>query len=179
MKADPIVSAYAEALFRLASAEDMVDRVEEELHELVSLYTGNAEMKEFINNPQIKAEGKKNALTELLGDKLSSVALNCLNLMIDNERGRMLPKIAEEYYRLAGDARHKVTAEVVTAIELSDEARKKLSEQLGQATKKEVYLRARVDESILGGAIVRIGDKVLDGSVRNKLNQLKKQIAVG
>jgi F-type H+-transporting ATPase subunit delta len=67
----------------------------------------------------------------------------------------------------------------VTAIELSDEARKKLSEQLGQATKKEVYLRARVDESILGGAIVRIGDKVLDGSVRNKLNQLKKQIAVG
>jgi F-type H+-transporting ATPase subunit delta len=88
----------------------------------------------------------------------------------------MLPKIAEEYYRLAGEARAKITAEVVTALPISDSAREKLGEHLGRLTKKDVYLRTRVDESILAGAIVRIGDKVLDGSVRNKLNQLKKQI---
>ncbi|NQU08115.1 MAG: ATP synthase F1 subunit delta [Candidatus Abyssubacteria bacterium] len=176
MKADPIVSAYAEALFRLASAEEMADRVEEELHELERLYLGNAEMKEFINNPRIRAEGKKDALVELLGGKLSSVTLNHVHLIIDRERGRMLPKIAEEYYRLAGEARAKITAEVVTALPISDSSREKLGEQLGRLTKKDVYLRTRVDESILAGAIVRIGDKVLDGSVRNKLNQLKKQI---
>ena len=176
MKADPIVSAYAEALFRLASAEEVADRVEEELHEIERLYHSNAEMKEFINNPRVKAEGKKDALSELLGDKLSRITLNHMHLIVDQERGRMLPKIAEEYYRLAGEARAKITAEVVTALPISDDTRAKLGEHLGKLTKKDVYLRARVDESILGGAIVRIGDKVLDGSVRNKLKQLKEQM---
>jgi len=176
MKVDPIVSAYAESLFRLATAEDMADRVEEELHELERLYQTNPEMKEFINNPRIRAEGKKDAFAELLGDKLSRVALNHMHLLIDQERGRMLPKVAEEYYRLASEARARVTAEVITAVPISDDSRERLGEQLKRVTKKDVYLRARVDESIVGGAIVRVGDKVLDGSVRNKLNQLKKRM---
>ncbi len=176
MKVDPIVSAYAESLFRLASAEEVADRVEEEFHEIERLYQSNAEMKEFINNPRIKAEGKKDAISELFGDKISRVMLNHLNLIIDQERGRMLPRIAEQYYRLAADARGKITAEIVTAVPISDEVRAKLGEQLGKLTKKDVHLRARVEESILGGAIVRIGDKVLDGSVRYKLNQLKKRM---
>jgi F-type H+-transporting ATPase subunit delta len=176
MKADPIVSAYAESLFRLASAEEMADRVEEELHELERLYQSNPELKEFINNPRIRAEGKKDALVELLGDKLSRVTLNHVYLLIDQERGRMLPKVAEEFYRLASEARAKVTAEVVTAVPISDDTREKLGETLRRITKKDVYLRARVDESILGGAVVRVGDKVLDGSVQSKLNQLKKQM---
>jgi len=174
MKVDPIVSAYAESLFRLASAEEMADRVEEELHELERLYQSNPEMKEFVNNPGIRAEGKKDALAELLGDKLSRVTLNHMYLLIDQERGRMLPKVAEEYYRLASEARAKVTAEVVTAVPISDDSRERLGAELRKLTQKDVYLRARVDESIVGGAIVRVGDKVLDGSVRNKLNQLKK-----
>ena len=177
MKVDPIVSAYAESLFRLATAEEMADRVEEELHELERLYQTNPEMKEFVNNPRIRAEGKKDALAELLGDKLSRIALNQMHLLIDLERGRMLPKVAEEYYRLASEARAKVTAEVVTAVPISDDSRKRLGDALTKLTKKDVHLRARVDESIVGGAIVRVGDKVLDGSVRNKLNQLKKLMA--
>ena len=176
MKADPIVSAYAESLFRLASAEEIADRVEEELHELERLYQSNPEMKEFINNPRVKAEGKKDALVELLGDKLSRVTLNHMHLLIDQERGRMLPKVAEEFYRLASEARAKVTAEVITAVPISDDTRDKLGETLRRLTRKDVFMRARVDESILGGAVVRVGDKVLDGSVLSKLNQLKKQM---
>jgi len=137
MKADPIVSAYAEALFRLASAEEITDRVEDELHELERLYKENAEMKEFINNPRIKAEGKKDALVELLGDKLSRVMLNHMHLIIDQERGRMLPHIAEEYYRLAAEIRAKVTGEVVTAVPISDEMRQRLSEQLGRLSEEQ------------------------------------------
>jgi F-type H+-transporting ATPase subunit delta len=101
----------------------MADRVEEELHELERLYQSNPELKEFINNPRIRAEGKKDALVELLGDKLSRVTLNHVYLLIDQERGRMLPKVAEEFYRLASEARAKVTAEVVTAVPISDDAR--------------------------------------------------------
>ena len=142
MKADPIVSAYAESLFRLASAEEIADKVEEELHELERLYQSNPEMKEFINNPRVKAEGKKDALVELLGDKLSRVTLNHMNLLVDQERGRLLPKVAEEYYRLAGEVRAKVTAEVITAVPISDGTRERLGETLKKVTSKDVYLFA-------------------------------------
>jgi F-type H+-transporting ATPase subunit delta len=177
MKVDPIAGAYAESLFRLASAEEVADRVEEELHEIERLYGTNPEMKEFINNPRIKAEGKKSALLDLLGDKISRVTLNYISLLIDQDRGRMLPKVAEEYYRLASEVRAKVSAEVVTAVPLSDESREKLGSALKKLTKKDVYVRTRVDESILGGVVVRIGDKVLDGSVRTRLAQIKKRMA--
>ncbi|MBI4831309.1 MAG: ATP synthase F1 subunit delta [Candidatus Lindowbacteria bacterium] len=177
MKADPIVSAYAESLFRLASAEGVADRVEEELRELERLYQSNYELKEFINNPRIKAEGKKNALADLMGNKLSRVTLNHMYLIIDQDRGRVFPKIAEEYYLLASASRSKVSAEVITAVPVSEAELDKLAAELKRLTKKDVFLRARVDESIIGGAVVRVGDKVLDGSVRSKLAQLKKQIA--
>lgn len=176
MKVDPIVSAYAESLFRLASAEDVTGRVEEELHDLERLYQSNYELKEFINNPRVKTEGKKDALAELLGDKLSRITLNHMYLIVDQERGRMFPKIAEEYYRLASEVRAKVSAEVITAFPISDGDLAKLGDQLRNLTKKDVYMRTRVDESIIGGVVVRVGDKVLDGSVRNKLSQLKKQM---
>jgi F-type H+-transporting ATPase subunit delta len=176
MKVDPIVSAYAESLFRLASAEGVTDRVEDELHELERLYQSNYELKEFINNPGVKAEGKKDALAELLGGKLSRVTLNHMYLIIDQERGRLFPKIAEEYFRLASDARAKISAEVITAQPISDGALQKLGAELRKLTRKDVHMRTRVDESIIGGVVVKVGDKVLDGSVRNKLFQLKKQM---
>lgn len=176
MKVDPIVSAYAESLFRLASAEEVADRVEEELHELEQLYQKNYELKEFIHNPRVKADGKKDALTELLGNKISRILLNHMHLIIDQDRGRMFPKIAEEYYRLAKETRAKVTAEVVTALPMADGMLDDLAAELRKLTRKDVHLRTRVDESIIGGVIVRVGDKVLDGSIRKKLSQLKKQM---
>ncbi|RJP64887.1 MAG: ATP synthase F1 subunit delta [Candidatus Abyssobacteria bacterium SURF_17] len=177
MKVDPIVSAYAESLFRVATAEGVADRVEEELHDLERLYQTSYELKEFINNPTVKAEGKKNALTELMGDKLSRVTLNHMNLLVDQDRGRMFPKVAEEYYRLSSAVRAKVSAEVITAVPISDGALEQLGVQLKKLTRKDVYLRTRVDESIIGGVVVKVGDKVLDGSVRSKLAQMRKQMA--
>jgi len=176
MKVDPLVSAYAESLFRLASAEGVADRVEEELRELERLYQTNYELKEFINNPRIKAEGKKDALAELLGGKLSPVTLNHMYLIVDQDRGRMFPKMAEEYRRLASEARAKISAEVVTALPISDSVIAQIKDQLQKLTKKDVHIRSRVDESIIGGVVIRVGDKVLDGSVRNKLSQLKRQM---
>jgi F-type H+-transporting ATPase subunit delta len=177
MKVDPIVSAYAESLFRLATAEGVADRVEEELHDLEQLYQKNYELKEFIHNPRIRSEGKKDALGELLGNKISRVLLNHMYLIIDQDRGRIFPKIAEEYYRLAKDTRAKVTAEVITALPVANGMLlDDLAKELRKLTKKDVHLRVRVDESIIGGVIVRVGDKVLDGSIRRKLSQLKKQM---
>ncbi len=176
MKVDPLVNAYAESLFRLASVEGVADRVEEELRELDRLYQTNYELKEFINNPRVKAEGKKDALAELLGGKLSRITLNHMYLVVDQERGRMFPKIAEEYRRLASEARAKISAEVVTALPISDSVVTQIKEQLQKLTKKDVHIRSRVDESIIGGVVIRVGDKVLDGSVRNKLSQLKRQM---
>ncbi|RJP18365.1 MAG: ATP synthase F1 subunit delta [Candidatus Abyssobacteria bacterium SURF_5] len=178
MKVDPIVSAYAESLFRVASAEGVADRVEEELHEVERLYEKNYEVKEFIHNPHVRTEGKKDALADLLRDKISRILLNHLYLVVDQDRGRLLPKIAEEYYRMVSEIRAKVTAEVTTAFPVTDGMLDELARELRRLTKKDVHLRTRVDESIIGGVIVRVGDKVLDGSVRKKLSQIKKQMEV-
>jgi F-type H+-transporting ATPase subunit delta len=178
MKVDPIVSAYAESLFRVASAEGLADRVEDEFHEFERLYDGSSELKEFIHNPRVQAAGKKDALAELLKDKISRILLNHVQLVIDQDRGRLLSKIAEEYYRLVSETRAKVTAEVTTAFPITDGMLDELAAELRKLTKKDVHVRARVDESIIGGVIVKVGDKVLDGSVRKKLSQLKKQMEV-
>jgi len=176
MKVDPIVSAYAESLFRVASAEGVADRVEEDLHDFERMYQQNYELKEFIHNPRVRVEGKKDAMAELLASKMSRILLNHLYLVIDQDRGRMLSRIAEEYYRLANESRAKVTAEVITALPVTDGMLDDLAKELRRITKKDVHLRTRVDESIIGGVIVRVGDKVLDGSIRRKLSQLKKQM---
>lgn len=176
MKVDPIVSAYAESLFKLASAEGVADRVEEDLHEFERFYEKSSELKEFIHNPHVTSEGKKGALSELLSKKLSRILLNHVQLVIDQDRGRLFSKIAEEYYRLVSETRAKVTAEVTTVLPMTDGMLDELAKELRRITKKDVHLRARVDESIIGGVIVKVGDKVLDGSIRKKLSQLKKQM---
>ena len=178
MKVDPITSAYADSLFRLASAEGVADRVENELHEFERLYEQNNELKEFIHNPHVQSQGKKDALAEILKSKISGILLNHMYLVIDQDRGRLFSKIAEEYYRLVSETRAKVTAEVTTAFPVTDGMLDDLAKELRRITKKDVHLRTRVDESIIGGVIVKVGDKVLDGSVRRKLSQLKKQMEV-
>jgi len=174
MRDDSVVRGYAEALFQVAKSEDLIEVVEDELYRLKETLHGNSELREFLSNLRIAPEGKKKALMEIFGKKVSSVTLNHLNLLIDLGRQRKLLPIIEEFAALAAAAREKVTAEVITSIPLSGEMVEKLSRELTKATKKQVFLKPRVDPSILGGAIVRVENKIIDGSLRHQLGQLRR-----
>jgi F-type H+-transporting ATPase subunit delta len=176
MASDPVVRGYAEALFQLARAEESVDRVEKELTRLKNGLESSAEVKEFMSNLQISPEGKKSALFQIFGEKISTITLNWINLVIDQGRQRRLPNIIEAFFTLAQESREKVTAEVVTSVPLSEDLIQRLEKELSRASKKQVFLKPMVDESILGGVIVKIENKIIDGSVKHRLEEMKQEM---
>jgi len=179
MSDDSIVKGYAEALFQVAKSEGLLETVEDEFYSLREALQGNAELREFLSNLRVASEGKKNALVEILGKGLSPITLNHLNLIIDQGRERKLAAIAEEFASLAAASREKVTAEVTTSIPLSEKMAEKLSRALTKLTKKQVFLKPRVDPSILGGAIVRVENKVIDGSLHHQLGRMRRAMVEG
>jgi F-type H+-transporting ATPase subunit delta len=176
MASDPLVKSYAEALFQIARAEEALDRVEEELTRLNKSLDSNAELREFLNNPQITSDGKKSALSQIFGEKISPITLHWMNLVIDQGRQRRLPVIIEAFLTLAQEAREKVTAEVITSLPLSEEQSKRLEQELSKVTRKRVFLKPMIDDSILGGVIVKIENKVIDGSVKHRLEEIKNEM---
>lgn len=176
MASDPLVTSYAEALFQVARAEEMLDRVEEELTRLNKSLDANAELREFLSNPQITSDGKKSALSEIFGGKISPITLHWMNMVVDQGRQRRLPVIIEAFLTLTEEAREKVTAEVITSIPLPEDLAKRLEQQLSKVTKKRVFLKPMVDESILGGVIVKVENKVIDGSVKHRLEEIKNEM---
>lgn len=176
MASDPVVRGYAEALFQVARAEEALDRVEEELTRLKNGLESNAEVKEFLSNLQISPEGKKSALFQIFGEKISTLTLNWINLVIDQGRQRRLPNIIEAFFTLAQESREKITAEVITSVPLSEDLVQRLEKELSRASKKQVFLKQMVDESILGGVIVKIENKIIDGSVKHRLEEMKQEM---
>ena len=176
MASDLLVKSYAEALFQVARAEEMLDRVEEELTRLNKSLESNAELREFLSTLQISPDGKKSALSQIFGQKISPVTLHWIDMVVDQGRQRRLPAIIEAFLTLAQDAREKVTAEVITSVPLSEDLAKRLEQELSKITKKRVFLKPMVDDSILGGVIVKIENKVIDGSVRHRLEEIKNEM---
>src|SRR4030065_1077364 len=146
MASDPLIKAYAEALFQVARAEEMLDRVEEELTRLNKSLDSNAELREFLSTPQISSDGKKSALFQIFSGKVSPITLHWINMVIDQGRQRRLPAIIEAFFTLAQDAREKVTAEVITSVPLSEDLVQRLEQELSKITKKRIFLKPMVYE---------------------------------
>ncbi len=177
MAHDPINTGYARALFEMAQAEAVVPRVEEEMFRLRELLKSNPNLLEFLKDPNIKHEGKRQALEELFQGRVHSIVLNTLIAISDVERTNRLPHIIEEFIASAAASRQKVSGEIVTAIMFDDATVARAAGELSRVTGKNVELFQKVDPSILGGAIIKIGEQIIDGSLRRKLNQMKEQLA--
>lgn len=176
MGSDPLVMAYAQGLFQMARAEGLLDRAEEELTRLQKAIETHASLKEFLSAPDISPEGKKSALSEIFGQSLSPLLLHWVETVVDQGRQRKLPAMIEAFCRLAEEAREKVTAEVITSIPLPEDLARRFEEELSRVTRKRVFVKPFVDESILGGVIVKLGDKVIDGSLRHRLEEVKQEM---
>ena len=177
MPHDPINAGYARALFEMAQAEGVVDRIQEELFRLRELLKGNAELLSFLKDANVKREGKRQALNELLAGRAHPILLNTLLALSDQDRAGRLLAIMEEFSTVAAAARQKVSGEVTTAIHLDDATIAKLAAELSRLTGKSVQLYQKVDPAILGGAVIKVGEQIIDGSLRHKLNQIQVQLA--
>jgi F-type H+-transporting ATPase subunit delta len=177
MAHDPINTGYARALFEMAQAEGVVPRIEEELFRLRELLKNNPNLLEFLRDPNVKREGKRQALTELFQGRVHPLVLNELLTLSDQDRASRLLHVTEEFSAIAAAARQKVSGEVITSIALDPSMLQRLQAELSRITGKNVELFQKLDPSILGGAIIQVGEQVIDGSLRRKLNQIHEQIS--
>jgi F-type H+-transporting ATPase subunit delta len=177
MAHDPINTGYARALLEMAQAETVTQRIEEELFRLRELLKSNPNLLEFLKDPNVTREGKRQALAELFQGRVHSLVLNALITVSDTDRTNRLPAIIEEFIALAAASRQKVSGEIITAIKLDDAMLARLSAELSRITGKSVQLFQKVDPAILGGAIIQVGEQVIDGSLRRKLNQIRENLA--
>ena len=165
---------YAQAVFEIALEKKELDRWQSDLRK-VAMLGEDATIVAFLENPKFNFEAKAKLLSEQLVD-MNPLALNLLYLLLTRGRLSMVGEIADEYQRLL-DSYHGIEqAEVITAVPLDDEDRLKLGERIGAIVGKKVAVKPEVDSSLVGGFIARIGGKLLDGSTRNKLEALKREL---
>jgi F-type H+-transporting ATPase subunit delta len=177
MPHDPINSGYARALFEMAQPEGVLSRVEEELFRLRELLKKNADLLEFLKDPNIQHEGKRKALSDLFQDRVHPLVLNLLITLSDQDRAGRVLNVIEEFSAQAANATEKVSGEVTTAITLDDATLARLATELSRITGRSVQLFQKVDPAILGGAIIKVGEQIIDGSLRRRLNQIKERLA--
>lgn len=171
--ADDRIEAYADALFRVARAEGSLGEVEDELFRFSQVLQGSDELREALTDEHIPASRRQQIVEDLLEGKASRVTSALVSLVVGAGRARDLPAIVRQLVERSAAEANKAVAEVRSAVPLNAEQRKALTEALNQATGKEVELRVIVDPSVLGGIVAQVGDTVIDGTVRSRLEQLK------
>jgi F-type H+-transporting ATPase subunit delta len=173
---DELITGYAEALFKVVQAEGELDRVEDELFRFGKLLESNHELKQALSDQSIDKIQRVKVLDELLSDKVSPHTLGLLAFVVEQGRARQLPQILKGLSDLAAEARNSVVAEVRSAVPLDAKQRKELAAALSKATGKKVEVKVLVDPSVIGGIVAKVGDTVIDGTVRRRLEQLKEQV---
>lgn len=173
MIASQLALRYAEALYELAAEKQALDSVEQELKLVEETLTGSEEFATLLNHPQVPVDAKKDTVLKVFGQELSEYVRNFLLLLIDKRRESALLSIIREYRSLANQARNIAEAEVTSAMPLAEAEQKALIAKLSAVTGKNIVLKAHVDERIIGGVIVKMGDKLIDGSVARQLKALE------
>lgn len=171
-----IVRRYATALFAAASKADAVDQVESDLGLVSYTIEQSPALWEALTSPVLPSEKKCEILAGVFEGSISAITLSYLKLCVSKRREEVIRETEAEYIALANEARGIVKAEVTSAVELSPDQEARLVAKLSQTTGKRIELSKNVDPSLVGGLLVRIGDKVIDGTIRGQLSALREEL---
>ncbi len=172
---------YAGALFDVSLTEADPQKVEQEIGAFADLVKQHADLERALYNPVVPAPRKHDAVTAILAlaGPLSPVVGKLLLLLAERDRLVLLPDLVEAYRERLLDYRRVVRADVTTAVPVPADRLRALKESLAHATGRDVLLDARVDPSLVGGAVTRVGSIVFDGSVARQLERMKERLAEG
>jgi ATP synthase F1 delta subunit len=173
---EELARVYARSLFEVALEQAKLDVLREQLGQFADALDARRELATFFFSPYFTTQEKRDGLARLLGDA-DPTFINFLGVLIDNHRMPVIFRIRREYDRLWDEEHRQLPVEVTSAIALDEQTLANLSTQIGQRTGREVNLTAHVDPDILGGIVLRVGNSILDASIRNRLEQLRKQVA--
>jgi F-type H+-transporting ATPase subunit delta len=167
---------YSRALFRTALGRNEVEEVGESLAVVTQSVQNSPQLRAVLHHPLITRDRKKELLRQIFGGTLTQDVENFLFLLIERDRASIIPTIAEQYVRLVDEHNRIANAEAVTAVPMTDSQRDALAAKLEAATGYKIRLTTRVDEEILGGLVVRVGDRLFDGSVTTQLQNVREQL---
>jgi F-type H+-transporting ATPase subunit delta len=170
-----IARPYANAVFDVAKRKNAIDAWSRQLA-VIAAVARDASINEVIESPAITSVQKANTIARVCGDDLGSEGKQFLQVLARNKRLHLLTEISAQFDQLRAQEEASLEVEVISAYSLNEAEEQRLVEALNRRFKKEIHLTSRVDESLLGGAIIRAGDTVIDGSVRGKLNRLGESI---
>ncbi len=173
-----VARRYAEAVFEISVEQQALDRWRADIS-VIAEYFGSHQLKFVLGEPNIRFERKEQIVRDLLSAKVQPEALSFALVLTERSLVGLTPRIKEAFESLYNDYKGQIPATVTTAVSLDDATRQRIVSDLQKQTGKRILLDERVDPSILGGAIVRVGDTLMDGSVKRRLAVLRDQIAQG
>jgi len=173
---DPRIDGYARGLFEIARAEGTLDEVEDELFRFARSYESSDALRGALTDEMIPADRRQSIVEDLLGGKATATTTQLVSLVVGSGRARDLPAIIDRLVARASSSKDLEVAEVRSAVPLTDDQKTRLAAALANATGKQVNLKAIVDPSVLGGIVATVGDTVIDGSVRTRIDQLKSRL---
>ena len=173
MSVDDRTIAYANALFGVARNEANLAEVEDELFRFARTLEANDDLRTTLTDPALPVSRRQQIVEDLLGGQANPVTTSLASMVIGAGRSRDLVAIIDELVKITAAEGNKELAEVRAAVPLTDDQKTRLAEALGKATGKQVELKVVIDPTILGGLVAQVGDTVIDGSIKTKLEQLK------
>ena len=173
---EEIAQVYARALFEVAKELGLLDEIRGQLGTFADALASDRELTVFFFSPYFSTEEKKEGLRRAV-DGAEPVFMNFLEALIDGHRMPAIFRIRARYERLWDDEKQLLPVEVTSAVALDARTVRSIGDRVGEQTGRTVELSSHVDPDILGGIVLRVGNFVLDASIRNRLNQLRKQVA--
>lgn len=173
-----IARRYAGAMFGLAIKQNTLDRTREDVREIGELFALR-KLAYLLREPKIPTKRKETALRQALEDKVLPTSLNLALLVVQRELVDIMPNIAREFEQMVLDYRNEAIAQVTTAAQLDGTQTTTVKQALEKLTNKKILMETRVDPSIMGGVVARVGDQIIDGSIRQRLSALQQQLLTG
>jgi ATP synthase F1 delta subunit len=175
---EEIAQVYARSLFEVAREEDKLDEIREELGQFSQALEESRDLSVFVFSPYFSTQEKKDGLGTALEDADPSF-VNFLELLLEHHRMPVIHRVRRQYENLWEKENRLLPVDVTTAIELDEQTVKSIGDRIGEQTGRKVALTSRVDPDILGGIVLRVGNSIMDASIKSRLDQLRKQVARG
>jgi len=173
---EEIAQVYARSLFEVAKEQDDLDVVREQLGQFADALDESRELSVFFFSPYFSTPEKKDGLDKTLEDA-DPIVVNFLELLVENHRMPAVFRVRREFDALWREENQLLPVQVTSAIELDESVTSRIGEEIGRQTGREVQLTSTVDPDVLGGIVLRVGNSILDASIRTRLERLRKQVA--
>ena len=173
---EEIAQVYARSVFEVAEDKGRLDEVREQLGQFSEALEDNRELQVFFFSPYFSTEEKVKALDSAV-EGADEVVMNFLRLLIEKHRMPVVYRIRRGFDELWEEENQRLPVEITSAVELGEDTVQQIGDRIGERTGREVELTSKVDPAIVGGLVLRVGDRILDASIATRLDTLRKQVA--